>query len=161
MGKIKDLVIDVDLSDELNVNETKHNVLNLFEKYRNYKFMENAIIARRSSSLNFDNLGIYNNTPGDPTCNKVEQQKGKQFIAKVEIMKYKDFTDTVDSVYKEFCYQLTQEEKIIYKKTLISNHKDDDVLEELSMTNRNTYFNLKQKCYIKVAMWFNLEVYKN
>ena len=54
MGKIKDLVIDVDLSDELNVNETKHNVLNLFEKYRNYKFMENAIIARRSSSLNFD-----------------------------------------------------------------------------------------------------------
>ena len=72
-----------------------------------------------------------------------------------------DFTDTVDSVYKEFCYQLTQEEKIIYKKTLISNHKDDDVLEELSMTNRNTYFNLKQKCYIKVAMWFNLEVYKN
>ena len=31
MGKIKDLVIDVDLSDELNVNETKHNVLNLFE----------------------------------------------------------------------------------------------------------------------------------
>ena len=71
MGKIKDLVIDVDLSDELNVNETKHNVLNLFEKYRNYKFMKNAIIARRSSSLNFDNLGIYNNTPGDPTGNKV------------------------------------------------------------------------------------------
>ena len=32
MGKIKDLVIDVDLSDELNVNETKHNVLNFFEK---------------------------------------------------------------------------------------------------------------------------------
>ena len=24
------------------------------------KFIENAIIARRSSSLNFDNLGIYN-----------------------------------------------------------------------------------------------------
>ena len=150
MGKIKDLVIDVDLSDELNVNETKHNVLNLFEKYRNYKFMENAIIARRSSSLNFDNLGIYNNTPGDPTGNKVEQ-----------LSRYKDFTDTIDSIYKEFCYQLTQEEKIIYKKTLISNHKDDDVLEELSMTNRNTYFNLKQKCYIKVAMWFNLEVYKS
>ena len=35
MGKIKDLVINVDLSDELNVNETKHNVLNLFEKYKN------------------------------------------------------------------------------------------------------------------------------
>ena len=52
-------------------------------------------------------------------------------------------------------------EKLIGEYKWISNHKDDDVLEELSMTNRNTYFNLKQKCYIKVAMWFNLEVYKN
>lgn len=89
MSKKKQLVIDVDLSEELNVNETKNNVIKLFEKYKNYKFIENAIIARRSSSLNFDNLGIYNNIPGDPTGNKVEQ-----------LARYKEFTDTVDSVYR-------------------------------------------------------------
>ncbi len=145
----KQIVIDVDLSNELNVNETKNNVLKLFEKYKNYKFMENAIFARRSSSLNFDNLGIYNNTPSDPTGNKVEQ-----------LTRYTEFIDTVDSVYREFSYQLTPAEKIIYKKTLISNYKDDDVINELSLSNRNTYYNTKLNCYIKVSMWFNLEVYK-
>lgn len=149
MSKKKQLVIDVDLSDELNVNETKNNVLKLFEKYKNYKFIENAIIARRSSSLNFDNLGIYNNTPGDPTGNKVEQ-----------LARYKEFTDTVDSVYREFSYQLTPSEKVIYKKTLITSHKDEDVINELSLSNRNTYYNIKLNCYIKVAMWFNLEIFK-
>lgn len=55
----------------------------------------------------------------------------------------------------------TQDHEKVKDFTLEVKESGDDVLEELSMTNRNTYFNLKQKCYIKVAMWFNLEVYKS
>ena len=36
----------------------------------------------------------------------------------------------------------------------------EDVMAELSITNRKTFYNKKTRCYLKVAMWFDLEVYK-
>lgn len=133
----------------LNEKATSNNVQILFKKYRDFKEKQKIIELRNKSSLSLDNLGIFGSRTSDPTGNKVEQ-----------IMRYKDFTDTIDATYKLFSNKLEKDEKVIFEKTLRTKHVDDEVMIELSLTNRKTYYNKKMRCYLKVAMWFDLEVYE-
>ena len=145
------------LSNEMNVmcnvmldeKETCSKVQELFKKYRIYKEKQKIIETRNKSPFSFDNMGIFGSRTSDPTGNKVEQ-----------IMRYKDFTDTIDNTYKLFSNKLEKDEKVIYEKTLKTKHTVEDVMAELSITNRKTFYNKKNRCYLKVAMWFDLEVYK-
>lgn len=143
---VKDVVLEnVDI---YNYSETKKNVDMLFSKYRQYKEKKDIILKRTNSGLSFDNLGIYSSTPGDPVGNRVEQTE-----------KYYNFIDTIDKIYELYSYQLTKDEKLIYKKMLLSKYTDIQMMEILNVSSYNGLYNRKQSCYIKVARWFDLEVY--
>jgi len=137
------------IDETIDFDKTRTNVERLFSKYRTYKLKINIICTRNSSNLSNDNLGIFSSTISNPTENKVEQ-----------MIKYEEFIDKVDQIYKTFSAQLNKEEKVIYKKTLITKHSDETVMEELMLSGKQSYYTRKRSCFIKVAMWFDLEVYK-
>lgn len=127
---------------------TKNNVDRIFAKYRNYKEKKDIIIKRTKSSLSFDNLGIYGSSSGDPISNKIEQ-----------IERYDKYLNTIDDVYNLYSEQLSKDEKIIYKKMLLYKYTDDEVMQVLNISSKNGLYIRKRSCYIKVARWFDLEVY--
>ena len=99
--------------------------------------------------MSLDNLGIFSSTTSDPVGNKVEQ-----------LEKYTSFTDLIDEVYRLNRNDLSKDEMIIYKKYLTSRVRDDDLLDYLNINSNSGLSNRKRSCIIKVAMWFDLEVYK-
>ena len=138
----------VDGIENFNYNETKKNVEQLFSKYRSFKMKEEIIEKRYKSALSLDNLGIFSSTTSDPVGNKVEQ-----------LEKYTNFTDLIDNIYKLNKSDLSKDEILIYKKYLISRVRDEDLLDYLNINSNSALFNRKRSCIIKVAMWFDLEVY--
>lgn len=141
--------VEVDGVDNFNYSETKRNVEQLFSKYRSFKAKEEIIEKRYKSALSLDNLGIYGSTTSDPVGNKVEQME-----------KYTSYTDLIDNIYKINKSDLSKDEIIIYKKYLLSRVRDDNLLDYLNINSNSALFNRKRSCIIKVAMWFDLEVYK-
>ena len=140
--------IEADGIENFNYNETKKNVEQLFSKYRSFKMKEEIIEKRYKSALSLDNLGIFSSTTSDPVGNKVEQ-----------LEKYTNFTDLIDNIYKLNKSDLSKDEMLIYKKYLISRVRDEDLLDYLNINSNSALFNRKRSCIIKVAMWFDLEVY--
>lgn len=140
--------IEADGIENFNYNETKKNVEQLFSKYRSFKMKEEIIEKRYKSALSLDNLGIFSSTTSDPVGNKVEQ-----------LEKYTNFTDLIDNIYKLNKSDLSKDEILIYKKYLISRVRDEDLLDYLNINSNSALFNRKRSCIIKVAMWFDLEVY--
>ena len=130
-------------------NATKANVDALFSKYRRYKNKEEIIRKRYKASLSLDNLGIYSNGKSDPVGNKIEQ-----------LEKYKKFIDTVDEVFKLNYGDLSKDEVVIYKKYLIDKLSEEKIMEYLNISSSSSLYARKRSCIIKVAMWFDLEVYK-
>lgn len=130
-------------------NATKTNVDALFSKYRRYKNKEEIIRKRYKASLSLDNLGIYSNGNSDPVGNKIEQ-----------LEKYKKFIDTVDEVFKLNYGDLSKDEVVIYKKYLIDKLSEEKIMEYLNISSSSSLYARKRSCIIKVAMWFDLEVYK-
>lgn len=141
--------VEVDGVENFNYSETKRNVEQLFSKYRSFKTKEEIIEKRYKSALSLDNLGIYGSTTSDPVGNKVEQME-----------KYTNYTDLIDNEYRINKSDLSKDEIIIYKKYLLSRVRDDDLLDYLNINSNSALFNRKRSCIIKVAMWFDLEVYK-
>lgn len=144
----KNIIGTVEL-ENFNYSETKRNVEQLFSKYRSFKVKEEIIEKRYKSALSLDNLGIFSSTTSDPVGNKVEQ-----------LEKYTSFTDLIDEVYRLNRNDLSKDEMIIYKKYLTSRVRDDDLLDYLNINSNSGLSNRKRSCIIKVAMWFDLEVYK-
>ena len=139
--------VDINL---YNYYSIKKNLDDLFSKYRMYKEKKDIITKRLKSSLSLDNLGIFSSNISDPTSNKVEQ-----------IDKYNRFIETIDKTYDLFSNELTEDEKIIYKKTLLSSFTDNDVMEMLCLNSPKNYMVRKKSCYIKVARWFDLEEFND
>lgn len=144
---VKDF-IEVEEVESFDYEKTKAEVDKLFSKYRSYKSKHDIILKRYKSSLSLDNLGIYSSSPGDPVSNRVEQAEH-----------YIKFVETIDKIYELCCSDLSKDEKIVYKKCLLSRHTEDELMEDLSMSHGSTFIR-KRSCYIKVAKWFDLEVYK-
>ena len=128
---------------------TKHNVDRFFAKYKSMKDKEELVRKRYNASLSNDNLGIFSSGVSDPVGNKVEQ-----------LEKYRKFIDTVDKVFELNSCDLTEDEIIIYKKSLIGRTPDEDLLEFLNIESRSSLTPRKKSCIIKVALWFDLEVFK-
>lgn len=130
-------------------NATKTNVEALFSKYRSFKSKEQIIKKRYKASLSLDNLGIYSSGINDPVGNIVEQ-----------LEKYQKFIKTVDDVYKLNSKDLSKDEVVIYKKYLIEKMTEEDLLSILNITSSSSLYARKRSCIVKVALWFDLEVYK-
>jgi hypothetical protein len=150
MNRILNNAVALDGIELYNYDSTRKEVEKLYCKYRAYKIKEDIISKRIKSSLSLDNLGIFSTTISDPTGSKVEQ-----------LQRYSDFIELIEKTYQAFSSELTPDEKIIYKKTLLNNMPDNEVMELLCLSNNTSYFNRKKSCYIKVARWFDLEVYKD
>ena len=150
MMKRKDEYLSIDNIDDFDYVETKKLVDQLFQKYRSYKTKEDIINKRYNASLSLDNLGIFSSKTSDPVGDKVEQ-----------LERYKNFTDTIDKIYNLNCSILTKDEDLIYKKILETKHSEETVMEYLNLASKSGYYTRKRNCYLKVAMWFDLEVYKS
>lgn len=142
--------IEIEDLEIYDYEKTRENVYTLFKKYRRFNTKREIIEQRSISSLSFDNLGIYGNSMNDPVGNKVEQS-----------IKYTDFVDTINSIYKMYEYQLSEDEKCIYKNLLANKTTDDELMEKLHLNSKSGLYNRKKSCIIKVAQWFDLEVYKD
>lgn len=144
---IKEKCCETKLLEFYNYEETRKKLELLFDKYRKYKSKEEIIKRRYKASLSLDNLGIFAASINDPVYNKVEQ-----------LERYTKFIDLIDKVYNINNSDLSKDEKIIYKKMLVTKHSDEDVMQYLSINSKSGLYARKKSCYIKVAMWFDLEV---
>lgn len=149
MEKVMNNIIDLCSDLELDERKTEKEVIKLFKNYRIAKEKQKIIRERYKAALSSDNLSSMGTIKSDPTGNKVEQ-----------IARYDAFINKIDEIYKLFSQNLTKDEKVIYKKTLETHHSHESVQEELSIASSSTYYIRKRSCYLKVAMWFDLEVYK-
>ena len=77
-----------------------------------------------------------------------------------QLEKYKKFIDTVDEVFKLNYGDLSKDEVVIYKKYLIDKLSEEKIMEYLNISSSSSLYARKRSCIIKVAMWFDLEVYK-
>ena len=125
----------------------RNNMENLFSKYRAYKDKKETIEERLKNSIDLDNLGIFSSKKSDPTYNKVEQ-----------LDKITRFLDTVDKVVKLNKHKLSKDEYQILKKSLNYKYTTEQMSEMLNLGYQAT-FQRKKSCYIRVALWFDLEVY--
>ena len=125
----------------------RNNMENLFSKYRAYKDKKETIEERLKNSIDLDNLGIFSSKKSDPTYNKVEQ-----------LDKITRFIDTVDKVVKLNKHKLSKDEYQILKKSLNYKYTTEQMSEMLNLGYQAT-FQRKKNCYIRVALWFDLEVY--
>lgn len=149
MTKVSTDFLEVDDVDSFDYDNTKINVDNLYGKYRNYKEKEYIILKRSKSSLSLDNLGIHSSTISDPVGNQVEQAE-----------RYSKFIETIEGIYKMYENTLSNDEKIVYQKCLVKKCNEEELMTALSLSH-GAMFRRKRSCYIKVAKWFDLEVYKN
>lgn len=125
----------------------RNNMENLFSKYRAYKDKKETIEERLKNSIDLDNLGIFSSKKSDPTYNKVEQ-----------LDKITRFLDTVDKVVKLNKHKLSKDEYQILKKSLNYKYTTEQMSEMLNLGYQAT-FQRKKSCYIRVALWFDLEAY--
>ena len=119
----------------------------LLAKYRTYKSKKTTIEERIKNSIDLDNLGIFSSRKSDPTYNKVEQ-----------LERINNFIDTVDKVIKLNKNKLSKDEYLILKKCLDYKYTTEQISEMINLGYQAT-FQRRKNCYIRVALWFDLEVY--
>lgn len=130
-----------------NYEATRKNLDSLLAKYRTYKSKKTTIEERIKNSIDLDNLGIFSSRKSDPTYNKVEQ-----------LEKINNFIDTVDKVVKLNKNKLSKDEYLILKKCLDYKYTTEQISEMINLGYQAT-FQRRKNCYIRVALWFDLEVY--
>lgn len=130
-----------------NYEATRKNLDSLLAKYRSYKSKKATIEERIKNSIDLDNLGIFSSRINDPTYNKVEQ-----------LEKINNFIDTVDKVIKLNKNKLSKDEYLILKKCLDYKYTTEQISEMINLGYQAT-FQRRKNCYIRVALWFDLEVY--
>ncbi|MBO5096523.1 MAG: hypothetical protein J6B98_06580 [Bacilli bacterium] len=130
-----------------NYEATRKNLDSLLAKYRTYKSKKTTIEERIKNSIDLDNLGIFSSRKSDPTYNKVEQ-----------LERINNFIDTVDKVIKLNKNKLSKDEYLILKKCLDYKYTTEQISEMINLGYQAT-FTRKKNCYIRVALWFDLEVY--
>ena len=70
------------------------------------------------------------------------------------------YIETIEGIYKLYEKNLTNDEKIVYQRCLVKKSTDEELMTALSLSH-SAMFKRKRSCYIKVAKWFDLEVYKS
>ena len=130
-----------------NYEATRKNLDSLLAKYRTYKSKKTTIEERIKNSIYLDNLGIFSSRKSDPTYNKVEQ-----------LERINNFIDTVDKVIKLNKNKLSKDEYLILKKCLDYKYTTEQISEMINLGYQAT-FQRRKNCYIRVALWFDLEVY--
>lgn len=130
-----------------NYEATRKNLDSLLAKYRSYKSKKATIEERIKNSIDLDNLGIFSSRISDPTYNKVEQ-----------LERINNFIDTVDKVVKLNKNKLSKDEYLILKKCLDYKYTTEQISEMINLGYQAT-FQRRKNCYIRVALWFDLEVY--
>ena len=138
---------EIDNIEIYDYDTIRKSIENLFSKYRAYKDKKETIEERLKNSIDLDNLGIFSSRKSDPTYNKVEQ-----------LDKITRFIDTVDKVVKLNKHKLSKDEYQILKKSLNYKFTTEQMSEMLNLGYQAT-FQRKKNCYIRVALWFDLEVY--
>lgn len=140
---LKNSVIDL-----FNYELLRLKVLAHFKEYYEKRTMIDVIEASYSSPQANDNMGIFSSRISNPTA-----QKGTKAI------EYKNYLESVEITLRPLKLRLTKDEKIILEESILSRHTDDDLALALSI-DKSCIYHRKKSCYIKVALYYGLEVYK-
>ena len=137
-----------EILDEYDYFQTKEEVLKFFAKYRTYKIKVEEIYDNYNSTFSDDQMGIFSSKLNDPTAKRA-----------LKIVEYKKYLDAMDKKFKALRLRLTSDEKIIFNYTILSKHTDEELAEKLSLDKSNIYLR-KKSCYIKVAKYFHIDIFK-
>lgn len=149
MPKInKPVILSKEIIEEYDYEKTKLRVLNYFCEYRRYMNKIDLIEGSYNSSLSNDNLGIFSSQKNDPTLLKVQ---------KIEFER--NYINRVNKSLRILRLKLTPDEKIILDYSILTKHTDDDLALALSLDKSNIY-QRKKSCFIKVAIYYQIEVMK-
>lgn len=149
MPKIsKPELLDKNVIKLFNYEETRLAVLKYFNKYTENKRMIDVVESSYSSPLGNDNMGIFSSKVSDPTG-----QKGSRCI------EYINYIEKMNASLRPLKLKLTNDEKIILDESILTRHTDDELSISLSLDKSNVYPR-KKSCYIKVALYYGIEVYK-
>jgi len=144
----KPKIYEMEIIDEFNYPETKNHVLDYFSKYRLCNAKINNILNSYNCTLSNDNMGIFSSRISDPTSSKA-----------TKIIECKDYVEDMNKDFRKLRMRLTEEEKVIFNLSILSKHTDEELAEELSLDKTNIY-QRKKSCFIKVAQYYNIEVFK-
>jgi len=144
----KPRIYEMEIIDEFNYPETRNHVLDYFSKYRLCSAKINNILNSYNCSLSNDNMGIFSSRKSDPTSNKA-----------TKIIECRDYVEDMNKDFRKLRMRLTEEEKVIFNLSILSKHTDEELAEELSLDKTNIY-QRKKSCFIKVAQYYNIEVFK-
>lgn len=148
MEKIKISILNEKIISMYNYEIIKIRVKEYFEKYKECITKKRLIAFSINNPLGNDNMGIFSSAITNSVHNKVEQME--------KISEYIDVMNLhLDFLKKEF----TEDEKMIFQMSILENMSDEDIAESLCMTRRGLYPR-KKSCYIKTAIFFNLDVLK-
>lgn len=95
-------------------------------------------------------MGIYSSMTSDPTGNNGMQ-----------LAKYNTYIDNIDKVCELNCHDLSKDETVLLKKFFKTRFlNDEELMEYMNINSKSCLSIRKHSCYIKIAMWFDLEVLK-
>lgn len=146
MDKIKPTILSDKTTYMYDYELVKIRVKAFFEKYKECITKKRLIAFSINDPLGNDNMGIFSSTITNTVHNKVEQME--------KISRYIDnMNSRIDFLKKEF----TEDEKIIFQMSILDDILDEDIADAVCMTRRGLY-SRKKSCYIKTAIFFNLDV---
>ena len=131
--------------DEYNLKLIVRSVYNLFDDY-NYKkavaqeYLDSLYQHRLSENLEYSK----EHKKVDSTYKIVEKRE-----------KVVNYLNEFDRKLEYLLSNLSEDEKIIYKYSILAREQDKQVRDRICKTDK-TYYLIKKSCYVKVALRFSL-----
>lgn len=144
----KPKILNQEIINAFDYPKTRQAVLGLFSKYRLYSQKIEAVLESYNGALANNNSGILSSQISDKTSSKA-----------IKIADYKNFIDDFEKSFKKLKLKMTEDEKKIFELSILSSHSDEEVAEKLSLDKSNIYPR-KKSCFIKTALFYNVEVMK-
>lgn len=148
MPKIrKPKLLENSFISNFNYDKIRISVRNYFQEYRQKKELIDIVSLRYNSPLGSNNVGTVSSSISDTTGTKA-----------IKCIEYQNYIDSIEKCLRPLKLKLTIDEKIILNLSILSNLTDDEVANEL-LIEKGSIYHRKKSCYIKVALYFGLEVY--
>ena len=131
-----------------NYESIKIRVKDFFAKYKEFLIKKRLIAFSINDPLGNDNMGIFSSQISNVVQNKVEQME-----------KLNNYINSMNAHISFLKKEFTEDEKLIFQMSILDDMLDEEIADSMSMTTRGLYPK-KKSCYIKTAIFFNLDVLK-
>lgn len=138
--------LDNDIIDKYDYEKVVVSVNKKFTKYRWLKTKKSLVLNKYKSPLVEEKIGDIPKTNSDTTGNKA-----------LKLIQIDEYLEQFDNELSQLKEKLTVEEKIVLQNSIIDKTTDEILSIKLSISRAKVY-PYKKSCYVKVAMFFNLDL---